>query len=229
MADDVSSMLAKVNASDADAISGLQGQIKNNTPQGIFANLNPLYLAAAQGFLSPTKTGGFGESVGNAAAQVSSPLAAMKQNQMTALEKIAAIQKANAELNMQAPLIAARTAHYNAMGGSGGVGTPYSQMSALNTELKALQSMTDEDAIDQNIDKNKEIGSILARMAAVREAMSHIVGGGTGAGAGTGSSTDASGLPVIKNEQDLAKFPGGRFIYNGKIYTKPIPDSTPRG
>ena len=141
MADDTPDWLKNYNASNAEAVSALQGQSKSNAPQGIFANINPLYLSAAQGFLAPTKTGGFGESVSNAAGQVASPLAAMKQAQMTALEKIAALQKGNAELNMQAPLYAARADMYSAKAdGSLGGDSTNIQRNLLAGQMKAIDN-----------------------------------------------------------------------------------------
>ena len=42
-------------------------------PTGIFANVDPVMLGLAQGFLSPTKSGGFGESIGLGLAGAQAP------------------------------------------------------------------------------------------------------------------------------------------------------------
>ena len=88
-----------------DAISGGQeyiSQLKQAMqPQSGLAGLDPVWLAAAQGFLSPTKTGGFGEGVANAAGAVQAPLKAIKDQQMSAADKIRATQEASARLWLQ--------------------------------------------------------------------------------------------------------------------------------
>jgi hypothetical protein len=51
---------------------------------------DPTMLAAAQGFLAPTQTGGFGESLGNAAGKIApAEAAAIKENQDIAQQKFA--------------------------------------------------------------------------------------------------------------------------------------------
>ena len=82
-------------ASQADYLN----QLKQRTqPQTGLAGLDPVWLAAAQGFLSPTKTGGFGESIANAAGAVQAPLKAIKDQQMSAADKIRAAQEATAKM-----------------------------------------------------------------------------------------------------------------------------------
>lgn len=71
---------------------------QTQTPPGVLNQIDPKWLALAQGFLAPTKTGGFGESLGNAAGQLQGPLSQMKQQQMSAMEKIAALKETQARL-----------------------------------------------------------------------------------------------------------------------------------
>jgi hypothetical protein len=92
------SPLEDLFASSNDAIAQLK---QSAQPQSGLAGIDPVWLAAAQGFLSPTKTGGFGESVANAAGSVQAPLKAIKDQQMSAQDKIRAIQEANAKLWLQ--------------------------------------------------------------------------------------------------------------------------------
>ena len=113
MADNTTDWQAQANTANANAVSALQNAVNTSTPKGILGNIDPLWLGAAQGFLAPTKTGSFGESVSNAAADVQAPLSAMRTQQMSALEKIAAIQQANANMNMQAPYYASRADLYS--------------------------------------------------------------------------------------------------------------------
>jgi len=82
-------------ASQSDYLNQLKQQTQ---PQTGLAGLDPVWLAAAQGFLSPTKTGGFGESIANAAGAVQAPLKAIKDQQMSAADKIRAAQEATAKM-----------------------------------------------------------------------------------------------------------------------------------
>ncbi|CAB5220065.1 hypothetical protein UFOVP237_67 [uncultured Caudovirales phage] len=100
-------------ASNDQMIGALSQANQNYKPQGIFANVDPMMLNLAKGFLAPTKTGGFGESISNAAGEVAGPLAQMKQAQMTNLEKIAALKNAQARLAMEQPYYQARADLYS--------------------------------------------------------------------------------------------------------------------
>ena len=84
-------------ASQSDYLNQLK---QAQAPQTGLAGLDPVWLAAAQGFLSPTKTGGFGESVANAAGAVQAPLKAIKDQQLSAADKIRAAQEATAKMYM---------------------------------------------------------------------------------------------------------------------------------
>jgi len=58
-------------------------------PQGgVLNQIDPTWLALAQGFLAPTRTGSFGESISNAANQLQGPLSQIKQQQLSAQDKI---------------------------------------------------------------------------------------------------------------------------------------------
>ena len=83
-----------------DYISSLKAQAQPQ--QGVLNQIDPKWLALAQGFLAPTRTGGFGESLGLAAEKLQGPLAQMKQQQMSAMEKIAAIKETQARLALAA-------------------------------------------------------------------------------------------------------------------------------
>lgn len=61
-----------------DAIARLEGLLDQRESKLI----DPTYLAMAQGFLSPTKTGSFGESLGNVAAAVGPAIQAENKSAM---------------------------------------------------------------------------------------------------------------------------------------------------
>ena len=77
-------------------------------PTGIFANVDPVMLGLAQGFLSPTKTGGFGESIGLGLAGAQGPLESMRKRQLDAQNKILELEAARAKMQMEAPYWARR-------------------------------------------------------------------------------------------------------------------------
>lgn len=138
MADDTQSAFDQANSGLNDLIAQLQQQSNATKPQGILANVDPTMLAAAQGFLAPTRTGSFGESVGNAAGQVAAPLAAMRKAQMDNAEKIANLKLAQARLAMEEPYYSGRGAYWDARSGMpfGGVGG--SEASQYNVATLAI-------------------------------------------------------------------------------------------
>ena len=128
--------------SNDQMIGALQQANANYKPQGIFANVDPTMLSLAQGLLAPTKTGGFGESISNAAGAVAGPLAAMKQAQLTNLEKIATLKNAQARLAMEAPYYQARGDYYGAradnFGGVGAGNLSPLDIQRINRNIEAL-------------------------------------------------------------------------------------------
>jgi len=99
----------------AQAIADNQARL-SAAPTSPLSNVDPVMLSLAQGFLSPTKTGGFGESLGIAAGAIQAPLAAMQKQKLDAQGKIDELQLARAKLAMEAPLNAARAANYGSSG-----------------------------------------------------------------------------------------------------------------
>jgi len=124
-------------AANDQMIGALQQANANYKPQGVLANVDPTMLSLAQGLLAPTKTGGFGESISNAAGAVAGPLAQMKQAQMTNLEKIATLKNAQARLAMEAPYYQARGDYYGSRADALGSG----DMNAL--DIKRTQQNID--------------------------------------------------------------------------------------
>ena len=175
-------------------------------------------LAVAQGLLSPTKTGGFGESLGLAAGNIQAPLAAMRKEKLDAQSKIDNLQLTAAKLAAEAPMWQARAQHYGNMGlGKNGEGTPNSQMAALRSDLVSLQSMTDDYAAEAGFDKNAEIAAILKQMAQVRKLMKS---------APNSSASDETGqdaIPTIKTQSQYDKLPPGSTYTDpeGNVRTKP--------
>jgi hypothetical protein len=86
-----------------DQMIAQQQSMASQKPSGIFGNVDPAMLGLAQGFLSPTRTGSFGESVGAGLRGAEGPLSAMKKQQFDAQNKIMELQLAKAKLAMEAP------------------------------------------------------------------------------------------------------------------------------
>lgn len=89
----------------------LQGIARNNqaiaalqqpAPQqgGFLAGADPVMLSLAAGLLSPTKTGGFGESIAQGISSASGPLADIRKQEAARADKMAALQSAQAKLAM---------------------------------------------------------------------------------------------------------------------------------
>jgi hypothetical protein len=73
-------------------------QEAQNKPQSALGNVDPVMLAIAGGMFAPTKTGGFGESISNAANAAAGPLRAIRDQQTAAQDKQAQIKEATARL-----------------------------------------------------------------------------------------------------------------------------------
>ena len=98
MADDYKSYFNE-NMGALKQLLAQQEQIAaSSKPTGMFANVDPVMLGIAQGLLSPTKTGGFGESLGLGLAGAQAPLESMRKRQMDAQEKILNTRLAAARL-----------------------------------------------------------------------------------------------------------------------------------
>lgn len=67
---------------------------------GILSNADPVMLSLAAGLLSPTKTGGFGESIGKGLEAAQSPLADIRRQEAARLDKLSALQNAQTKLAM---------------------------------------------------------------------------------------------------------------------------------
>lgn len=134
----------KKSFTDNDLMNMLMGQYQANQPTGPLSQVNPLWLGAAQGFLSPTKTGSFAESMGSAASGVESPLQAMRKSQMDALEKIANIQNARDRLAMEAPLYQSRANWFDERVAGGGL-DPIMRSLHLKSIVSGLKKQFDDE------------------------------------------------------------------------------------
>jgi hypothetical protein len=85
-------------ARNNQAISALQ----QPAPQqgGFLANADPVMLSLAAGLLSPTKTGGFGESIAQGISSASGPLSDIRRQEAARADKLSALQSAQAKLAM---------------------------------------------------------------------------------------------------------------------------------
>ena len=120
------------------AIADNQARL-NAAPTSPLSNVDPVMLSLAQGLLSPTKTGGFGESLGIAANSIQAPLAAMQKQKLDAQGKIDELQITRAKLAMEAPYQEARAAYYQS-GGPRGAGMSIGQQRILiGSKIKRLE------------------------------------------------------------------------------------------
>jgi hypothetical protein len=196
----------------------------SSAPTSPLGGIDPAMLALAQGFLAPTKTGAFGESVGSALGAASGPLAAMKKQQLDAQDKVNELMLAQAKLNMEAPYWQRR-----GLGLTGaGEGTPNSQINALKGELASYVNADSETlaALEaRGVDVNQVKADIIAQMAEIRSRMGGK--GGDGLGEGTSSSEDFGPIPKITDDakgrsryNNLA--PGSQYLApDGSVRTKP--------
>lgn len=206
-----------------DYINQLESSVKNNQPTGFFSNVDPVMLGLAQGFLSPTKTGGFGESIGLGLAGAQAPLEAMRKRQLDAQEKILQTRLATAKLDMEAPYWSRR-----GITGLGGEGTPNAQINALKGELASLQYATPEviAALEaRGIDINEAMADIISQMSQIRTNMRSAGGKKSGIGSDTGANS--GGIPRITDdaageEKYNQLSPGSDYIDpSGKLRRKP--------
>ena len=123
-------------------INQLESSAKSSQPTGFFSNVDPVMLGLAQGFLSPTKTGSFGESIGAGLAGAQAPLEAMRKRQMDAQEKILQTRLAIAKLDMEAPYWSRR-----GLGSEPNLHTALISADKLDAQADALKR-TDPDKAD---------------------------------------------------------------------------------
>lgn len=188
-------------------------------PTGIFANVDPVMLGLAQGFLSPTKTGGFGESIGTALAGAQGPLEAMRKRQLSAQEKMLELDLARAKLAMEGPYYQARAAYL----GSGKTGDSLSSRSdTLNRTWTILNSVSDPADLEMTEQQLTEAKANVARQLIELSLKS----GGKSGGGGGEEGTAAAGIPKITDDAKGRELynkipPGGAYIDpNGNHRTK---------
>ena len=221
-----------------DAMSALNQMIAQQSaaasqkPSGILGNVDPALLGLAQGFLSPTKTGSFGESVGLGIAGAEGPLAAMKKQQLDAQNKVQELQLARAKLAMEAPYYQARASHLAGLG-SGTGSSLASESVNLNRTWNILNNSDPEDlgmseeevaAAKQNVAKR------LIELSQKGGGGKSLAGVASGADGQPSSSAEVSIFPEIKDQAGYSNLPPGTvFTYKGKQYTKPSDPNAPRG
>ena len=149
------------NAMDAidQMIAGQKAQA-TQAPTGIFGNVDPVMLGLARGFLSPTRSGGFGESIGLGLAGAEGPLSAMKKQQLDAQNKMQELQLAKAKLLMEEPYYAARADRYGMYGGD----TLSAQSTAINRALTALEARSPEDLGMTDEEYNENVRNLTKRL-----------------------------------------------------------------
>lgn len=75
-------------------------QLQQPAPQqgGILSGADPVMLSLAAGLLSPTKTGGFGESVAQGLSSAQGPLSDIRKQEAARADKLATLEQARAKL-----------------------------------------------------------------------------------------------------------------------------------
>jgi len=129
----------------AQAVAANQAKL-NAAPTSPLSNVDPVMLSLAQGLLSPTKTGGFGESLGIAANAIQAPLSAMQKQKLDAQGKIDELQLARAKLAMEAPMKQALANRYDRMNSNSNDLRPLDVTRLLNnrTKWETLAANTDD-------------------------------------------------------------------------------------
>lgn len=135
MAGTIEELLKNYDASIAPLRAAYQQQAAQG-PTGMFANVDPVMLGLAQGFLSPTRTGGFGESIGAGLAGAQAPLEAIRKRQLTAQEKLAELEATRAKMAMELPYREALAEYYRSGGSRGGDGGLSASQNRLYLEGK---------------------------------------------------------------------------------------------
>lgn len=77
-----------------------EDQLRQPAPQqgGILAGADPVMLSLAAGLLSPTKTGGFGESVAAGLSAAQGPLSEIRKQEAARADKLSALEQTRAKL-----------------------------------------------------------------------------------------------------------------------------------
>jgi hypothetical protein len=85
-----------------EALNRQQAALQQPVPQqgGFLSGADPVMLSLAAGLLSPTKTGGFGESVAAGLSAASGPLSEIRKQEAARADKMSALQSAQAKLAM---------------------------------------------------------------------------------------------------------------------------------
>lgn len=166
--------------------------------------LDPLMmLAIAQGFLSPTRTGSFGESIGNAAGQAIGPLSKARAADQDRMDKIDKLRETQVRLALEQQ----RINDLNARAAAGYDRDPSlvygSIMPGLTQELKAYPDPDELIGLDQTTPEGKARADELRRRRAdILQAMEiqrqKLLGGSSRSGAqgeGQGQGQPAPARP----------------------------------
>lgn len=195
-------------------VASLQAQPQSSGP-------DPLtMLAVAQGLLSPTRTGSFGESIGNAAGAAIGPLSRARSAEQDRMDKIAKLRETQVKLAIEKQ----RIDDLNKRAAAGYGGDPILDYSRAMAGLEREASMIgDPNAID--IDTTTDEGKaeqqrrLQERNAITRQMQSlrsrYLGGGGGGAGDGTEPrgqrpASQGSGAPATGGPSGAAPAQAGR-------------------
>ena len=185
-----------------DLINQQIGQMQGQ-PQYSMFNDPAAMFALAQGFLSPTRTGSFGESVGNAAGMAVGPLSKARQADQDRMDKIAKLRETQVRLALEKQ----RIDDLNSRAAAGTSTDPILDYSRAMAGLEREASMVgDPGALD--LDTNTPEGKAekerrLQERAAIREQMKSLRSRYfSGAGAGARPSSDAGASRPADTEEE---------------------------
>lgn len=185
-----------------DLINQQIGQMQGQ-PQYSMFNDPAAMFALAQGFLSPTRTGSFGESMGNAAGMAVGPLSKARQADQDRMDKIAKLRETQVKLALEKQ----RIDDLNSRAASGVSSDPILDYSRAMAGLEREASMVgDPGALD--LDTNTPEGKAekerrLQERAAIREQMKSLRSRYfNGAGAGARPSSDAGSSRPVDTEEE---------------------------
>lgn len=195
------------------AYNDLINQQVNQLSQPRGSDLDPLtMLAVAQGLLSPTRTGSFGESIGNAAGAAIGPLSKARSAEQDRMDKIARLRETQVKLALEQQ----RINDLNARAAAGYDRDPSlvygTSMTGLGQELKAYPDPDELFGLDQSTpegkaraeEMRKKRNDILRAMEIQRQ---KLLGGGATSGAQDGGQ--GQGQPAPARPQQSGGGTGG--------------------
>jgi hypothetical protein len=186
-----------------EALNRQQAALQQPAPQqgGFLSGADPVMLSLAAGLLSPTKTGGFGESVAAGLSAASGPLSEIRKQEAARADKMSALQSAQAKLAMD--LYEIRTGKRGARTDDPSLIAFRLESNAENYRKQAANIAANSSTDDPEYKKAIENANYYSdRAKAVLEGISPKAGGSD-----TGDVEGA--IPTIKTQEEYNALPSG--------------------